>query len=270
MEARKAGPRSPGRAEPGRPPVQRVRGLAEPVGVLDREGEGQTADGGARRDGDGRADRADRVLLEVQHGHGGRMGVEAGQEEPLVGDGARGEAGHPVAGEVVAAAVVVELAEKALADRAGVGGRAEVDPLVDRRGRRAGGALGDVDLTVDVPADVDGGADRVAQPVDGLLEFCAQCLVTAVRGTESAESGAGDVRAVGDLLDVSLRRSIRSSAVRRSVSRRVWRASSASVTPVECRDTVSRTRRASWAEWYGAVGSCFSATVSPCASWARL
>lgn len=43
----------------------------------------------------------------------------------------------------------------------------------------------------------------------------------------------------------------------------VSRASTASVTPVVYRATVSRTRRASWADWYGAVGSCVSATVSP-------
>jgi large subunit ribosomal protein L2 len=38
---------------------------------------------------------------------------------------------------------------------------------------------------------------------------------------------------------------------------------------VECRATVSRTRNASWAEWYGAVGSCFSATVFPLRSLGR-
>jgi len=74
------------------------------VGVLDGEGEGEAADGGARGDRDGRADCADRVLLEVEHGHGGRLGVETGQQEPLAGDGPRGEAGHLVPGEVVAAA----------------------------------------------------------------------------------------------------------------------------------------------------------------------
>lgn len=62
------------------------------------------------------------------------------------------------------------------------------------------------------------------------------------------------------------RRSISSSVVRRSGPRPVRRAISVSRTPVECRDTVSRTRRASWAEWYGAVGSFFSATVSPALS----
>src|SRR5690349_14428859 len=115
-----------GQQHRGGPAVQRVGGAAEPVGVFDREREGQAADGGAGGDRDGRADRADRVLLEVEHGHGGRLGVETGQQQPLAGDGPRGEPGHLVPGEVVAAAVVVELAEQALADRAGGGGGAEV------------------------------------------------------------------------------------------------------------------------------------------------
>lgn len=61
-----------------------------------------------------------------------------------------------------------------------------------------------MDLAVDVPAHVDRRAHRVAQPVEGVLELGAQSLVVAVRGTEAAEGGAGDIRTVGGLFDVPL------------------------------------------------------------------
>ncbi|GKQ37696.1 hypothetical protein ALMP_42320 [Streptomyces sp. A012304] len=166
-------------------------------------------------------------------------------------------------GEVVAPAVVVELGQQALPYRGGVGGAAEVDPLVDDRGGRAVGVLVDLDLAVDVPADVDGGADGVAQPVQGVLELLAQGLRAVGRGAQAGQCGPGDIGPSLICSTYPSRRSIRRSVVSRSVPRPVSRASSVSVTPVVWRATDSRTRRASWAEWLGVVGSCFSATVFP-------
>lgn len=72
-----------------------------------------------------------------------------------------GEPGRRVAGEVVAALLLGQLAEQALADGVRVGGGPEVGPGFD------GGTAGvvddvhHVDLTVPVEREVDGGPDVV-------------------------------------------------------------------------------------------------------------
>lgn len=109
-----------------------------------------------------------------------------------------------VPGQVVPASVLVELGEQALADRAGVRGRAEVDPLVDLRCARTVGELGDLHLAVDVPADVDRSADGVAQLGQGLLELRLQGFTAGQAGAEEDEGVPDHIGAVGDLLDVPL------------------------------------------------------------------
>ncbi|GAA3579415.1 hypothetical protein GCM10022295_71040 [Streptomyces osmaniensis] len=71
-------------------------------------------------------------------------------------------------------------------------------------GGRTGRELVDLDLSVDVPADVHGGTDGVPQPVQGVLEIVPQGLLTALGGTEAGQGVARDVRPVGDLLDIAL------------------------------------------------------------------